>query len=109
MIHYVIFIPVGSALQDLVSARGQLSNGPVHKLIADRGAFLTPKVSWGSKKHISIKNVQEIENFASAHLNVQTSYDFQTWIFFISVLRATTYLVARGNGEKNCALIRILL
>ena len=40
------------------------------------------KVSWGSKKHISIKNVQEIENFASAYLNTQTSYDFQTWIFF---------------------------
>ena len=69
---------------------------PVH--FQWRGAFLTPKVSWESKKHISIKNVQEIANFASAYLNVQTSYDFQTWIFFISVLRATTYLVARGNG-----------
>ena len=46
------------------------------------GAFLTPKVSWGSKKHISIKNVQEIENFASAYLDDQTSYDFQTWNFF---------------------------
>ena len=51
-----------------------------------RGAFLTPKVSWGSKKHISIKNVQEIENFAPAYLDDQTSYDFQTWIVFLSAL-----------------------
>ena len=60
--------------------------------------FLTPKVSWGSKKHLSIENVQEFGNFASAYHDDQTSYDFQTWIFFISVLRATTYLVARGDG-----------
>ena len=64
--------------------QGQSFQIPVH--FQWRGAFLTPKVSWGSKEHISIKNVQEIENFAPAYLDDQTSYDFQTWIFFISVL-----------------------
>ena len=78
-------------MEGVVTGRGVGEKNLVHN-------FTTSKVSWGSKKHISIKNVQEIENFASAYLNVQTSYDFQTWIFFISVSRATTYLVARGNG-----------
>ena len=40
--------------------------------------FYQPLPGWGSKKHLSIENVQEIENFASAYLDNQTSYDFQS-------------------------------
>ena len=42
---------------------------------------IPPKVSWESKKHCSIKNVQEFETFASTYLDDQTSYDFRSWNF----------------------------
>ena len=91
-LHYSTFVKHASVTRILNQATR-------HSPPERRGCLGTRlQLTLGVKKAPLIENVQEFENFAPAYLHDQTSYDFQTWIFFLSVLRATTYLVARGNG-----------
>ncbi len=59
--------------QDIQSQSLQI---PIHLQL--RSAHLTPKVSWGSNKHLSIENEQEFANFDSEYLDNETSCEFQS-------------------------------